>query len=55
MIGPVKTRNRMLKTADGTSFMEADQTVGPPMIAWYERLVKGGVGFLVVESSGVTS
>ena len=53
MIGPVKTRNRMLKTANGTSFMEADQTVGPRMIAWYERLAKGGVGFLVVESSGV--
>ena len=53
MIGPVKTRNRMLKTANGTSFMEEDQTVGPRMIAWYERLAKGGVGFLVVESSGV--
>ena len=33
MIGPVKTRNRMIKTANGTSFMEADQTVGPRMIA----------------------
>ena len=54
MIGPVRTRNRMLKTANGTSFfMEKDQTVGPQMIAWYERLAKGGVGFLVVESSGV--
>ena len=53
MIGPVKTRNRIIKTANGTSFMEDDQTCGPRMIAYYERLAKGGVGFLVVESCGV--
>jgi 2,4-dienoyl-CoA reductase (NADPH2) len=53
MIGPVKTRNRIIKTANGTSFMEEDQTVGPRMVAYYERLAKGGVGFLVVESCGV--
>ncbi len=53
MIGPVKTRNRMLKTANGTSFMEDDQTCGPRMVAFYERLAKGGIGFLVVESCGV--
>ena len=52
MIGPVKTRNRMLKTANGTSFMEDDQTCGPRMVAFYERLAKGGIGFLVVESCG---
>ncbi len=53
MIGPVRTRNRIIKTANGTSYMEPDQTVGPRMIAYYERLAKGGVGFLVVESCGV--
>ncbi len=53
MIGPIKTRNRIIKTANGTSFMEEDQTVGPRMIAYYEALAKGGVGFLVVESCGV--
>src|SRR5512137_2596478 len=53
MIGPVRTRNRIIKTANGTSFMEEDQTVGPRMIAYYERLAKGGVGFIVVESCGV--
>lgn len=53
MIGPVKTRNRMLKTANGTSFMEEDQTCGDRMVAFYERLAKGGIGFLVVESCGV--
>lgn len=53
MIGPVKTRNRMLKTANGTSYMDEDQTCGERMIAYYERLAKGGIGFLVVESCGV--
>ena len=53
MIGPVKTRNRIIKTANGTSFMEENQTIGPRMVAYYERLAKGGVGFLVVESCGV--
>ncbi len=51
-IGPVTTRNRIIKTANGTSYMEPDQTVGDRMIAYYERLAKGGVGFLVVESCG---
>ena len=53
MIGSIKTRNRMLKTSNGTSFMEEDQTCGPRMVAFYERLAKGGIGFLVVESCGV--
>jgi 2,4-dienoyl-CoA reductase (NADPH2) len=53
MIGPIKTRNRMIKTANGTSYMEEDQTCGPRMIAYYERLARGGIGFLVVESCGV--
>lgn len=53
MIGPIKTRNRILKTANGTSYMDDDQTCGDRMVAYYERLAKGGVGFLVVESCGV--
>ncbi len=53
MIGPVNVKNRIIKTANGTSFMDADQTCGDRMIAYYERLAKGGVGFLVVESCGV--
>ena len=53
LIGRVKTRNKIIKTANGTSYMEPDQTVGTGMIAFYERLAKGGVGFLVVESCGV--
>jgi 2,4-dienoyl-CoA reductase (NADPH2) len=53
MIGPIKTRNRIVKTASGTSYMDDDQTCSDRMIAFYERLAKGGVGFLVVESCGV--
>jgi hypothetical protein len=53
MIGPVKTRNRIIKTANGTSYVDPDQTCGDRMIAYYERLARGGVGFLVVESCGV--
>ena len=52
MIGPVKTRNRIIKTANGTSYVDPDQTCGDRMIAYYERLARGGVGFLIVESCG---
>ncbi len=53
-IGPVKTRNRIIKTANGTSFMDFEtQRPGDRMVAYYERLAKGGVGYLVVESCGV--
>ena len=53
-IGPVKTRNRIIKTANGTSFMDFEtQRPGDRMVAYYERLAKGGVGYLTVESCGV--
>jgi 2,4-dienoyl-CoA reductase (NADPH2) len=53
-IGPVKTRNRIIKTANGTSFMDfKTQGPGDRMVAYYERLAKGGVGYLIVESCGV--
>jgi 2,4-dienoyl-CoA reductase (NADPH2) len=52
MIGPVKTRNRIIKTANGTSYVDPDQTCGDRMVAYYERLARGGVGFLIVESCG---
>jgi len=51
-IGPIEVKNRIIKTANGTSFVDADQTCGEQMIRYYERLAKGGVGFLVVESCG---
>jgi 2,4-dienoyl-CoA reductase (NADPH2) len=52
-IGKVKTRNRMIKTGAGTSFIEKDGTVGETMKGFYESLAKGGVGMIIVESTGV--
>jgi len=53
-IGSVRTRNRIIKTANGTSYMDWDtQRPGDRMIAYYERLAKGGVGYLTIESCGV--
>lgn len=52
-IGRVTTRNRIIKTANGTSYMDEDQNVGERQIAYYERLAAGGVGYLTVESCGV--
>ena len=52
-IGKLKLRNRMIKTASGTSFIEPTGFVSDRMIAYYENLAKGGVGLLTVESCGV--
>jgi len=52
-IGKVKTRNRIIKTANGTSFVEPTGFISDRMIAYYENLAKGGVGLLIVESCGV--
>jgi len=52
-IGPVKTRNRIIKTANGTSFLEPTGYIGDRAKAYYEAMAKGGVGLLIVESCGV--
>ena len=52
-IGKIKTKNRFIKTANGTSFIEPSGFVGDRAIAYYEALAKGGVGLLIVESCGV--
>jgi 2,4-dienoyl-CoA reductase (NADPH2) len=52
-IGKLKTRNRIIKTANGTSFVEPTGFISDRMIAYYENLAKGGVGLLTVESCGV--
>jgi 2,4-dienoyl-CoA reductase (NADPH2) len=52
-IGKVKLRNHMIKTANGTSFVEPTGFISDRMIAYYETLAKGGIGLLVVESCGV--
>ena len=43
-IGRVTTRNRMIKTANGTSFIERDGYVGDRALAYYETMAAGGVG-----------
>jgi 2,4-dienoyl-CoA reductase (NADPH2) len=53
-IGKIKTKNRLIKTANGTSYIEHDTGyVGERALAYYEALAKGGVGLLIVESCGV--
>jgi 2,4-dienoyl-CoA reductase (NADPH2) len=52
-IGKVKTRNRIIKTAQGSSFIEPTGYVGEQAKAYYETMARGGVGLLIVESCGV--
>lgn len=52
-IGKVRTRNRMIKAANGTSFVEPSGYVGERALAYYETMAKGGVGLIIVESCGV--
>jgi len=43
----------MIKSANGTSFIEPSGYVGDRALAYYEALAKGGIGLLIVESCGV--
>src|SRR5512137_2436973 len=53
-IGKIKTKNHIIKTANGTSYIEHETGyVGDRALAYYEALAKGGVGLLIVESCGV--
>ncbi|MDD5702350.1 MAG: FAD-dependent oxidoreductase [Dehalococcoidales bacterium] len=53
-IGRIKTKNRIIKTANGTSYIEHETGyVGDRALAYYEALAKGGVGMIIVESCGV--
>ena len=50
-IGKVKTRNRIVKTASGTSLWSAgERRVTEKGKAFYEALARGGVGLIMVES-----
>jgi 2,4-dienoyl-CoA reductase (NADPH2) len=50
-IGPVKTRNRIIKTGASTCYWhENDLHMSEKAKAYYEALAKGGVGLLIVES-----
>jgi 2,4-dienoyl-CoA reductase (NADPH2) len=50
-IGNVKTRNRIIKTASGTSMWDPGvNRVSVKALAFYEALARGGVGLIMVES-----
>ncbi len=53
-IGPVKTRNRLIKSA-ASMFMshEDDLQLREEVRAYHERLAKGGVGLIIVEAATV--
>ena len=49
-IGPVTTRNRILKTGAGMLMWHEDDThMRPEMLAFYERMARGGTGLIIVE------
>src|SRR4030042_5629460 len=53
-IGPVKTRNRSIKTGATTGYWhENDLQMNERIKAFYEALAKGGVGLIIVESPTV--
>jgi 2,4-dienoyl-CoA reductase-like NADH-dependent reductase (Old Yellow Enzyme family) len=50
-IGPVKTRNRMIKPGAAMLYWrETDLHMNGQVMAFYEALAKGGVGLIIVES-----
>lgn len=50
-IGPVTTRNRILKTGAGLLMCHEDDVhMRPEMLALYEAIARGGVGLIIVES-----
>ncbi len=50
-IGPVKTRNRMIKTgASSLYWHEGELHMNQTTLAFYEALARGGVGLIIVES-----
>jgi 2,4-dienoyl-CoA reductase (NADPH2) len=53
-IGQVKTKSRLIKTAQGSSVIEPDTGfVGERALNYYGAFFRGGVGMLIVESCGV--
>jgi 2,4-dienoyl-CoA reductase (NADPH2) len=50
-IGPVTTRNRILKTGAGMLMWHEDDTaIRPEILAFYEGMARGGTGLIIVES-----
>ncbi len=50
-IGKIKTRNRIIKTAAGTSFWSpGERRITGMALAYYEAVARGGAGLIMVES-----
>ncbi|MEW6400628.1 MAG: FAD-dependent oxidoreductase [Chloroflexota bacterium] len=50
-IGPVKIRNRMIKTGASTLLWHDDELhMNKTVLAFYEAIARGGIGLLIVES-----
>ena len=50
-IGKVKTRNRIIKTAAGTSFWSpGERRITDMALAYYEAVARGGAGLIMMES-----
>ena len=55
-IGPVKTRNRIIKTGASMMYWHQDELhMNETIKAFYEAIAKGGVGLLIVESPTIDS
>ena len=52
-IGRVKIKNRIVKTASGTSYDDQGHHVTEKLKAYYEALARGGVGLIVVENCAI--
>ena len=52
MIGKVKTKNRMFKTAAGTTFADSSGKVNNKLREFYKALARGGVGLILFEGLG---
>jgi 2,4-dienoyl-CoA reductase-like NADH-dependent reductase (Old Yellow Enzyme family)/NADPH-dependent 2,4-dienoyl-CoA reductase/sulfur reductase-like enzyme len=52
-IGPLELRNRMVVTAMGMSFAEADGTCSDRLIAYHEEQARGGVGLIIMGATSI--
>lgn len=48
-LGPVRTKNRIVKPAQGMRYATDDGFVGDRTLGYYEAIAKGGVGLIITE------
>ena len=47
-VGNLTLKNRIMFPPLTTGYEERDGSIGPRSLAFYERLAKGGVGYIVI-------